>query len=190
MARLQSTSALPLADSIANLDREPVVILGSRAKAVMLLIGCTTFVLLGLVAIIKGEDDLLTMGLPAALIFGLGALIALLQITRPPVMTLDMEGVRVKTIFKTWTIRWDQVEEFFVYKSKHVNQAAGYAMGTTEMAAFNWTAPVAAQKRKVLSGKRAADGGFGPGWSLAANDLVSVLNSAKARALEDVAREA
>ena len=183
MTRSKPTAALPFADGLATLDREPIVIPGSRGKAVMLLVACVGFVMLGLVAIVKGEDDVLSMGLPAALIFGLGGSIAILQIVRPPVMTLTMDGVSVQTIFKTWSVRWDQVEEFFVYKARNVNQAAGYAMGTTEMAAFNWTAPVAAGKHGLLSGKKAADGGFGPGWTVSAADLVSLLNAAKTRAL-------
>lgn len=179
---MKTHSALPYAREIELLASKPVVIRGSRIKAMVLLSACLGFTLLGTVAIFKGEDDILAMGKPAALIFGIGALLAIVQIGRPPVMTLTMEGVGVQTIFKSWFLRWDQVEDFFVYKPPAVKNATGVMMGAGEMAAFNWTAPAAAEKRGVFSGKKGADGGFGPGWSLSAADLVSVLKAAKARA--------
>jgi hypothetical protein len=185
---MKSNHALPYAGEIATLGSKPVVIKGSRIKAIVLLAACLGFTLLGAVAIVKGEDDILAMGKPAALIFGIGALLAIIQISRPPVMTLTIEGVGVQTIFKRWFLRWDQVEDFFVYRPPSIKNSTGAMMAAGEMAAFNWTAPVAAEKRGVFSGKKGADGGFGPGWSLSAADLVSVLRAAKARASEDGAK--
>ncbi|WP_158810893.1 hypothetical protein, partial [Beijerinckia sp. L45] len=115
------------ADRLASLGSAPIVVTGSRGKAVLLLVSCLTFVVLGLVAIAKGEDDILAIGLPAALIFGLGMLVAAVQIARPSVMTLTLDGVTVRTIFRSWEVRWDQVDRFFVDRAP----AAGPQTGLT-----------------------------------------------------------
>lgn len=174
------------ADKLAALDREPIVVLGSRGKAVLLFAACLTFVVLGLVAMAKGEDDILAVGLPAALIFGLGMIVAGVQIARPSIMTLTGDGVTVRTIFRTWAVRWDQVDPFFVYRAP----AAGPQTGVTapDMAAFTWRDPPVTARRWLKLGRAGIDGGFGAGWQLSARQLVDLLNAAQARAVGDGAR--
>ena len=172
------------ADKLARLDREPIVVMGSRGKAVLLLVSCLTFVVLGVVAIAKGEDDMMAVGLPAALVFGLGMAVAAVQLARPAMMTLTMDGVTVRTILRTWDVRWDQVDRFFVYRAP----AAGPQTGITapDMAAFTWRDPPVTARRWLTLGRAAVyDGGFGAGWQLSARQLVDLLNAAQARALQD-----
>jgi hypothetical protein len=146
---------------------------------------CLTFVGLGGVAIAKGDDDVLSMGVPAALIFGLGILVALIQIARPSVMTITAEGVSVRTILKTWSVRWVEVGDFFVFQTRGINQSTGLTFSGTEMAAFNWAgAPERPARRGRLLRAAGADGGLGPGWPLSARQMADLLNAARARALE------
>jgi hypothetical protein len=179
--RLAPPSAF--ADQLARLEQQPIVVTGSRGKAVLLFASCLTFVILGVVAIAKGEDDVLAVGLPAALIFGLGMAVAAVQIARPSIMTLTTDGVTVRTIVRSWDVRWDQVERFFVYRARAVGPQTGIT--APDMAAFTWREPPVTARRWVKIGRAAGlDGAFGAGWQLSERQLADLLNAAQARALE------
>jgi hypothetical protein len=175
------------ADKLARLDQQPIVVAGSRRKAALLLVACLTFMVLGVVAIAKGEDDVLAVGLPAALIFGLGVIVAGVQIARPSVMTFTMDGVTVRTIFRTWEVRWAQVDRFFVYRARAVGPHTGVT--APDMAAFTWRDPPRTARRWLTLGRASGlDGAFGAGWQLSARQLTDLLNAAQARSLGEAPR--
>lgn len=168
------------ADKIERLDEAPIVIGASRARAILLFVGCLTFVLLGLAAVFRGEEDVMAVALPSALVFGLGMLIAGLQIARPPTLTITREGVTVKTMFRTWSVDFVHVESFFVHRRPTAGVAAGF--GTSDMAAFHWIDTDRKPRRFSFGLTPGIDGGFGPGWSLSPRHLADLLNAARRKA--------
>ena len=166
-------------EKLAALDREPIVITGTSGRAALLLAACVVFVVLGGLAIVKGEADSVSAGIPAVLIFGLGVAIAIAQIVRPAILTITPDGVRVRTLLRTWAVRWDEVTEFFVLKARATQKSIGTS--TADMAAFNRIDPPRASI--FMNRAREADGAFGPGWPLSAAQMTALLNAARARSL-------
>ena len=170
--------------ALATLDRAPIVIRGSRTKAVLLLSACLFFAALGCYAIVRGAEDGLDAGIPAAGIFGLGVLVAAIHVARPSVMTIGPEDVTVQTILRTWSVRFDQVDTFFVYRTRIMGPTSG--LSGVEMTAFKWNAGESPAHRPLKLGRLlGADGGFGPGWPLSAKQLADLLNAARAQAVDE-----
>ncbi len=175
----------PFADKLAQLDEAPIVFTGSRTRSVLLLVACLAFTALGLVALAKGEDDLLATAVPTALLFGLGMAIATAQIARPAVMTIAADGVHVRTIFRTWRVAWDDVGAFFVYRLRATGPSVARA---PDVAAFAWRDPPQSGWRQIkMLRATGCDGTFGGGWPLPATALVDLLNAARDRSLRGAA---
>ncbi len=168
------------AQRIAALDRAPIVLAGSRKRAVFLFAACAAFIALGLFAVLRGEEDVLAVAAPTALLFGLGMALACAQIARPSVMTIAADGVEVRALFRTSRIAWDEVDAFFVHRIR----AAGPAAQMPDVAAFKWReGAVQAGGRSGLFRVKGCDGTFGAGWPLSAPALTGLLNAARERCL-------
>ena len=179
-------------DRLAALHREPIVIRGSRGRPALLLAACLVFVALGAVALARGEDGGLSAGLPAALVFGAGAAFAGMQIARPAVMTIDLEGVTVATLVRTWSIRWSEVRSFSVYRMRAATSPnwsgpnwSRPGWSSPEVAAFARIDAAPAGRFPRFGRDAGIDGGFGPGWPLSGRQLTDLLNAARAIALAD-----
>ena len=167
-------------DGIATLEQRPIILTGSRTRAVLLFAACAAFIALGLFAIVRGEEDVRAVAAPTALLFALGMALAGAQIARPSVMTIAADGVTVRAIFRTWRIAWDQVDAFFVHRIR----AAGPAAQMPDVAAFRWRGGAAqAGGRSGLFRVKGCDGTFGAGWPLSASALTGLLNAARDRSL-------
>ncbi len=168
------------AAGIATLNEVPIVVVGSRTRAALLFAACAAFIALGLVAIAKGEDDVLAAAVPTALIFGLGMAVAAVQIARPAVLTITADSVHVRTIFRSWSLAWDEVGAFFVHRMRAPGPGTARAL---DVAAFVWRDPPAAGWRRLFR-RAGCDGTFGSGWPLSAHALADLLNAAREHALQ------
>lgn len=90
---------------------DATVVLGNKKKAVWMLIASTIFVA-GSVAIIRIDVQ---EGWGAVVFFGLCLLVSLYMLTPNAIrLTIDKNGIEMKTLRKPMRLAWNDVERFYV----------------------------------------------------------------------------
>jgi hypothetical protein len=93
------------------MNEERIVLTANRKKAVLLLIGALAFTVGGAFMIRDGEP----WGWAVTGFFGLCALVAVYMLTPNAIrLTIDRDGIEMKTLFKPMTLQWSDVDEFYV----------------------------------------------------------------------------
>jgi hypothetical protein len=158
-----------------SLDLPPIVIRSSRITAALMLLICTGFVAIGIWIVRDPAEDHVAAYLASAF-FALGIPLFMWRLVRPDVLTLTPEGINWRSIFRTSSFRWDEVQDFRPY--------APSGKATSKHVGFDFSASYHAQHGALSRTARqltGVDGSLGGGWELGATDLADLLNNARAR---------
>jgi hypothetical protein len=146
------------------------VIRGSRQKALLLLLGCCTFVVWGMTSPQSASDHNLPMF--AAVFFGPGVPIFIAQIIWPEVLILDPEGFTSRMLWRTQSQKWSDIEEFLLWSPARGSQMVGYNF-KPDRRPRGWLTQI---NRSL-----ACDASFPGGWKMSPQELLTTLQDWKAR---------
>ena len=160
-----------------DLDTPPVVIRQSRAVLGLLLGLDAALLCLPILAFTSGElkGDSVTGAAVALGLFTLAGLFVGVTFLRPATLTIGPEGLVHRTLFRTRSLSWTDVQSFFVLSIR-------FRWATSRMAAYtlrpDLRRPGAAMDRwRAANG--GADGSVGGGYTLRVGPLVDLLNRAR-----------
>lgn len=150
-----------------------IVILGNKKKAAWLLVGSAMFVA-GSVAMISSGDN---EGWGGVVFFGLCLLVSLYMLTPNAIrLTIDKNGVEMKTLFKPVKLAWTDVESFYVGTIRT-------GLATTKLIGIKYSSTYskAAAGRQFASTLTGMEGALPNHFSRSAEELCNLLNEAKKR---------
>ena len=152
-----------------TLDDPPIIIEQDKAKITSLLVTCVAFCLFfGLLAW-SGTSRSVFWGYVAAAIFGVGALLLIVQLVRPGVLIVDRDGLTCRLLFNAVRYRWDDIASFVTHAPNAFSQRPAFVLAESS-------------KRHPISRKLTGGlGTLGALWELSASEIVDILNDAKAR---------
>lgn len=149
----------------------PVTISASRWKSALLFLGSTVFVLVLTQMLLAGELDLILY--PGLAMFGLGMLISAAHMVRPPRLILTDQGFTCRALTRTWSVRWEDIEELFLWENPVTRWPA-----TQKLVA--WTYRPGREPKKAMARVSAALGASGalPGmWTLGSAQLLELMQA-------------
>ncbi len=131
----------------------------------LLLVISSCFVALGI--FLTSKDDL-QIGWLCVLFFGLGVLVALINLL-PGCSYLDLtsDGMEIRSLYRKWFVRWTDVQEFFPA-----------SVANRPMICWNYTQSFAGQRlgRKISSGLTGVEAALPDTYGMYAEDLANLLN--------------
>lgn len=158
-----------------NIDptKEVIEVPGSKLRPFVLAIGSSAIVAIGLSMVREGHSS----GWYTVAFFGLGVLVAVLQlIPGANRMTIDPSGVVARVMFRSITLRWSEVDSFYVAKIRSKYSASS-------LIGINYSKSY----RGLMSGRRFAKGLTGieaalpSAFAMSPERLCELLNDCKKR---------
>ncbi len=158
---------------LPDLNTPPVVIRQSRLKIFGYLLIAVTFVV---IACFMTQDKNLSLRATIGMwlgfaLFGPGALLFLYLLIRPDSLELTPEGMTYRALRGPKSWRWEEIGEFHIFRVRNARHVA-----------FSFASrPAQPNLLQRVNASLGADGSLGTGWSLSAEQMVTLLNQALVR---------
>ena len=155
-----------------SLEQPPIVIRGSRARALVLTLICAGFVAIGAAYVSgpKGSDP--AMGF-VMVFFGLGLPVALWMLVAPSRLEIGPTGIAESVLWRTTRMSWDEVYNF-----------RPVAMGlSNRFIGFDYLVPPrkGGGLRRLNAALVGAQGALQAGWEIDSQAVANLLNQARER---------
>lgn len=150
-----------------------IVVSGNKMKAALLSLASAAFVAIGVAMIRSGEND----GWGAVVVFGPCLLVSLYMLTPAATrLTIDKNGIEMKTLFKPIKLAWGDVETFYVGGIRT-------GLSTTQLIGIKYSSTYnkARAGRQFLSSLTGMEGALPNHFSKSAEELCALLNDVKLR---------
>ena len=162
-----------MGDMRSATEDAPIVLAASKRKAVLLFLGSGAFVAIGVFMVVSGE----TKGWFPLVFFALCLIVSVvLLLPGSTNLTIDRDGIHVKSLFRLTHIRWSDVDSFYVGSIR-----TGPA--STKMIGIAYADSYQGQKtgRRVAAALAGMEGGIPNQYQASAEELCELLNRAKRR---------
>jgi hypothetical protein len=158
-----------------SLTQPSIVIRSSQMTPLLMLLAAIPLVA-GSVLAARDPTHSPMMGYLGIALFGACIPLAVCRLVRPDVLTVAPDGITWRSLFRTISWRWDDVQNFRPYAptSRTIAKHLGFDFTDSYRVhgeALRYTA-------RALTG---GEGSVGGGWELSAADLADLLNTARAR---------
>jgi len=158
-----------------SLDQPPIVIRSSQTTSLWMLLISIAFVASG-VLIVRDPTQNPVMGYLGIAFFGAGIPLFGYRLIRPDVLTVSPDGIIWRTLFRTFSRRWDDVQDFRPYAP--TGRTISKHLGFDFTDSYRLHSKRLRRTAKSLTG---VEGSLGGGWELSAADLADLLNNAGTR---------
>ena len=151
---------------------KPIKLCPSKTKTVLLLLGYLAGVAIGIAMGMTPELVGKLLGFLCAALSGIGVIVFILKlIPNSCYLIISEEGITVRALFRQSTIKWENVDEFYVVKIKH------RGITTLKMIGLNFSPSYNRHKtaRMFSSAIAGAEGGFFA-YGMGAEELAVLLN--------------
>lgn len=155
------------------MNSDQIVLTGNRTKALLLSVVSLAFVVVGFSMVNSGAS----YGWFVLLFFSLCLLTFLYMLTPGAIkLTIDNNGIEMKSLFKPMKLTWDDIDEFYVGAIR-----TGYS--STKMICIRYSASYnkLRRSRQVASALTGMEGALPNHFSKSAEELCELLNQSKAR---------
>jgi uncharacterized membrane protein YhaH (DUF805 family) len=153
-----------------SIESPPIVVRGSRVRALLLLAGSLTFVLGGFYVVARSGG---LAGLLPTIFFSLTGAVALWMALAPPRLEIGPEGIAQRVLGRTHRLAWSDIHDF---RPTSVGIAAR-AVGFDYLTAPSKLVPL----HRLSAAITGVDGMLQPGYELAPHRLADLLNHARER---------
>ena len=160
-----------------NLDHPPILVRGSRARPVWLVLGSAVFVAIGLVILASGKSpgvSLLTIGF-----FGLCGAAGVAILIAPPRLEIGPSGITQKVLLRTVRFAWTDIYNFRPIVLGLSSTTVGFDYLTER--------PSRTGLRALNTAVAGAQGALNPGMELRPAKLAELLNEARERWIDGAA---
>jgi hypothetical protein len=138
-----------------------------RSSAVWLLLGSSAFVAIG---VWMGSEEG-WIGYATAAFFGLCALVAAIQlIPGASSLRIDGDGLTCRSLFRSWTVRWDEIDRFFVVAIRQ----GGFRVH--ELVGWDYVAGAVRRGGRLSSALAGCEGACPDTYGMTASELADRLN--------------
>jgi hypothetical protein len=146
-----------------------------RSTAVWLLIGSSAFVAIGVW--MASEEG--WIGYAIAAFFALCAAVAAVQLVPgASSLRIDREGFTCRSLFRSWSVRWDEVDHFFVVALRQGG------VRVHQMVGWNYLVASGSRGRRLSSALAGCEGALPDTYGMKAAALADHLNRCLARSRE------
>ncbi len=148
-----------------SLDRPPIVVVGSRARAILLAAGSLTVVLGGLDVVAQSGR---LAGLVPTVFFSLTGAVALWMVLEPPRLEIGVDGIAQRVLGRTHRLAWGDIHDF---------RPASVGIGARAVG-FDYLAerPKSGRLRRLSAAITGVEGMLQPGYELEPHRLADLLN--------------
>jgi uncharacterized membrane protein YhaH (DUF805 family) len=153
-----------------SLKSPPIVVEGSRARAILLLAGSLSFVLGGLYVVARSGG---LAGLVPTLFFSLTGALALWMVLEPPRLEVGPAGIAQRVLGRTHRLGWADIHDF---------RPASVGIGARAVG-FDYLEqrPTRGWLRRLSAAITGVEGMLQPGYELGPHRLADLLNQARER---------
>ena len=163
-----------------SLEQPPIVVHGSRARALMVTLICAAFVAIGATFVLGPKGFEPAMGF-VMLFFGLGLLVGLWMLVAPARLEIGPAGIAQRVLWRTTRMSWTDVYDF-----------RPVAMGlTNRFIGFDYLVPPprGGGLRQLNNALVGAQGALQADWEIKSEAVADLLNQARERWLHAPAGE-
>lgn len=141
-----------------------------RSSAIKLLAGCLTFVAIGVAMAGAGKP----IGFVTVAFFGLGIPVAVFQLLPDRCyLLLEDAGFTIRSVFHTWSIRWEDVRSFSVVTLRHGGLTIRRSVGFD----FSPSYERSRTRRAIARRLGGSEGGLPSTYGMTAEELVALLEA-------------
>lgn len=153
-----------------SLDSPPIVVDGSRLRAILLAAGSLSFVLGGFYVIARSGG---LAGLVPTLFFSLTGVVALWMVLEPPRLEIGPDGIAQRVLGRTHRLAWSDIHDF---------RPASVGVGARAVG-FDYLneRPKSGRLRRLTAAITGVEGMLQPGYELEPHRLADLLNHARER---------
>jgi uncharacterized membrane protein YhaH (DUF805 family) len=152
-----------------SLDSPPIVVEGSRVRAILLLAGSLAFVLGGLYVVAQSG---VLAGFVPTLFFSLTGAVALWMVLEPPWLEIGPDGIAQRVLGRTHRLSWADIHDF---------RPASVGIGARAVGFDYLKAPTSGRLRRLSAAITGVEGMLQPGYELEPHRLADLLNQARER---------
>lgn len=164
---------------VPEMDHVPVTIVQSRRKPAA---DAICFVLLGALSASQYDANmahrqgwsaiLVPIDLFAVVLFGLCTVGCVIEMLRPPRLVVDVQGITQKSLFRSHTIPWREIDNFRACRL--------VSFWPSDRVKFDYLQPRAVHPIRRAIIRISGDGTtLGPGWAMKAERLAALLSAAR-----------